>query len=325
MELILEFCQNHNGDVDVLDKMLEAATELEVPTVKLQCAFADDLSFRPLFEEGTPDGVVPVNKRPFAAEYDRLKDLELPFSVLETFVKRANVHGVTPCITAFNYKHIGALVDCGFKTIKIASYDCASDVLLEKCAANFDRMIVSTGATFDYEIENASLLLSKAGIDFSLLHCVTLYPTPVADANIARMSFLREHCASVGYSDHFGRGESKDANLLTKVAIHEGADLVERHFTVLGVDETRDGPVSVTPDDVREIQAFVKLSQDDKAQQLDEIHPEWRSAIGSNKRKLSVKELANREYYRGRFFNPVGTDVLGHPIGRYNWERWIED
>ena len=228
----LEFCQNHNGDVDVLDKMLETATELEVPTVKLQCAFADDLSFRPLFEEGAPDGVVPVNKRPFAVEYDRLKRLELPFSVLETFVKRANVHGVTPCITAFNYKHISALVDCGFKTIKIASYDCASDVLLEKCAANFDRIIVSTGATFDYEIENTSRLLSKAGIDFSLLHCVTLYPTPVADANIAYV-VSKGVLRSSWLFDHFGRGESADANLLTKVAIHEGADLVEQRFTIL--------------------------------------------------------------------------------------------
>ena len=52
MELILEFCQNHNGDAKTLDNMLEKAAELSVQMVKLQCAFADDLSYRPIFEVG---------------------------------------------------------------------------------------------------------------------------------------------------------------------------------------------------------------------------------------------------------------------------------
>jgi N,N'-diacetyllegionaminate synthase len=324
MELILEFCQNHNGDENILDKMLESAAESGASIVKLQCAFADDLSFRAIFEEGTPSGILPIQKRPYSLEYKRLKPLELSFDVLERFVRRAKEFNLTPCITAFSYKHINALVNCGFNTIKIASYDCASDVLLEKCAENFDRLIVSTGATYDFEIENCAHMLSKRGTNFSLLHCVTLYPTQISDAHISRMSSLRSLCPSVGYSDHYGRAGSKDINLLTKVAIHEGADLIERHFTILEEDETKDGPVSIKPADVIDIQTFGKLTHEDQRLHLNEIDPEWKISLGNAKRQLSIQELANREYYRGRFMNPISKDILGYPIGRYNWERWIE-
>ena len=324
MELILEFCQNHNGDENILDKMLESAAGLGASIVKLQCAFADDLSFRPIFEEGTPSGILPINKRPYSLEYERMKSLELSFDVLEKFVRRANEFNLTPCITAFNYNNISALVDCGFNTIKIASYDCASDVLLEKCTENFDRLIVSTGATYDFEIENCAHMLSKRGTNFSLLHCVTLYPTQISDAHISRMSSLRSLCRSVGYSDHYGRTGSKDVNLLTKVAIHEGAELIERHFTILDTNETKDGPVSIKPADVIDIQAFCKFTHEDQRLHLNEIDPEWEISLGSAKRQLSIQELANREYYRGRFMNPISKDILGHPVGRYNWERQIE-
>ena len=52
MDVILEFCQNHNGKKDVLERMLDEAAELGVKYVKLQAAYADDISFRPEFENG---------------------------------------------------------------------------------------------------------------------------------------------------------------------------------------------------------------------------------------------------------------------------------
>lgn len=320
MKLILEFCQNHNGNEKVLNEMLERAARLGVYAVKLQCAFAEDLAFRPLFETGFESSAWRIKKRPFKAEYERIKKLELNFDQMSTFVKVAKSYQLEPIITAFNYKHLQALVNCGFTTVKIASYDCASYELVRRCSEKFANIIVSTGASYDFEIERCRDILRDKGREVVFLHCVSLYPTPLELANLSRIHWLRRRADEVGYSDHSAAG-GKDVNLLSKVALYLGATWIERHFTVLRVDETRDGPVSIGSTDVLDLIAFSKLSECDQLLALDTEFPSWRKALGVETRPLSAEELANREYYRGRFFNPSGAvNAVGNPVGIYNWE-----
>ena len=54
--LIAEFCQNHNGDFDLLARMIEAAAENGATHGKMQTIFADTVAFRPEFEEGLEVG-----------------------------------------------------------------------------------------------------------------------------------------------------------------------------------------------------------------------------------------------------------------------------
>ena len=45
-KLIAEFCQNHNGDFDLLKKMVEAAAAAGATHGKMQTIFADTIAFR---------------------------------------------------------------------------------------------------------------------------------------------------------------------------------------------------------------------------------------------------------------------------------------
>lgn len=67
MKIIAEFCQNHNGSYDTLSRMIAEAAEGGATHAKIQTIFADDLSYRPEFEEGqtAPDGQIKVIKRPY--------------------------------------------------------------------------------------------------------------------------------------------------------------------------------------------------------------------------------------------------------------------
>ena len=38
--------------------------------------------------------------------------------------------------------------------------------------------------------------------DFSLLHCVTIYPTPLEEAHLNRIRYLKTLTKNVGISDH---------------------------------------------------------------------------------------------------------------------------
>lgn len=315
MKLIAEFCQNHNGSFDTLQRMIAAAAEGGATHGKIQTIFADDLSYRPDFEQGRtePDGRVAVIKRPYRPEYDRLKKLELSYEQQRRFVEECRAAGFEPLTTAFNITSIAPLRQIGMRSIKAASYDCGSLPLLEALARNFEEIIVSTGATYDEEIEAANALLRASGRRYALLHCVTLYPTPLEDMNLERMNWLRELSPHVGLSEH--SLVARDGVKASLAAIHLGAEIIERHFTVLPEDQTRDGKVSIAKAHLAQLGAFARLSKSDQKQYLTEHVPEFDAMLGRRLRPLSHDELLNRAYYRGRFCNKLGDRQI------FNWEE----
>jgi len=314
MKLIAEFCQNHNGHFDILKRMIKEAAEGGATHGKIQTIFADTLSFRPEFEEGytNPDGQVIVIKRPYQPEYERLKRLELTYEQHRCFVDECRAAGIEPLTTAFNLTCIPEICDLGWKSIKVASYDCGSIPLIEALADNFQELIISTGASYDEEVESTASLLSKRGVSFTLLHCVTIYPTPLHDMHLSRLDYLRNLSDSVGLSDH--SLVSRDGVKAALLAIHLGADTVERHFTILPEDETRDGKVSITKKHLQEIVRFTTMDFEAQEDYLSKYLPERSVMLGQQKRFLSSTELLNRAYYRGRFCNKLGDRQI------FNWD-----
>lgn len=312
--LIAEFCQNHNGDVSVLREMIVAAAESGATHAKIQTIYAEDLSYRVRFEDVPKqdrDQISLQLNRPFGPEFTRLKSLELSRREHEQFVIECGRWGLIPVTTAFNLTRIPMIRDAGFEVVKIASYDCASRPLIEATIENFDTVIISTGASFDDEIaETADLVLSK-NADVHLLHCVTIYPTPLSEMHLSRIHFLREFTPRVGLSSHpLAMELGVEADL---IALTMGAEVIERHFTILDRDATRDGKVSVTPSELRQIRSFMDLSIDERRQKVDLKNDRSEIALGMKNRSLSETELSNRDYYRGRFINRTGVGP------RTNW------
>ena len=59
------------------------------------------------------------------------------------------------------------MFDIGFKFIKVASFDCASHKLIEEiCKKKFDHLIISTGATYNREIEKTVSIVKKILLTF---------------------------------------------------------------------------------------------------------------------------------------------------------------
>ena len=145
-------------------------------------------------------------------------------------------------------------------------------------------------------------ILEASNTRYSFLHCVTKYPTPLEDMNINRLNYLRTLTQNVGFSDH--SHALKDGIAAAKVAVYMGASVVERHFTILDSRDTKDGPVSITPRQLKELMAFNNLSTEDQKYHLNDLHPTWHLMLGTDTRDLTHEELLNRDYYRGRFASP---------------------
>ena len=316
-QFIAELCQNHMGKKDLLKSMVYKCAEEGADFIKIQNIFAKNLTYRPRFEKGISIG----NKyysivRPYRQEFNRLKKLELSIKDNEFFIRLCKEVNVTPMTTCFAREHVDILSDLGYESIKVASYDCASFQMLRELNNKFKKIYISTGATYDSEIVKASSLIKKSKLN--LLHCVTIYPTPISELHLSRIEFLKKFSSNVGFSDHSKADKNK--NFASSAAIYFGSKFVERHITVLDKNETKDGPVSILPEDIKILKEFSILSKEDQRQILNNKYKaNFNKIFGFKKRKLSTNELLNRDYYRGRFAS-VSRDKFGKSH-IYNWEE----
>lgn len=310
--VIAELCQNHNGDKAILTDMIAAAAEAGADYAKIQAIFVEDLTRRERFEAGVvEDGVTKAIKRPYQPEHDRLKPLEVPFELYDWFASQCETAGIKPLTTVFSRNKVDAVAQFGWEAVKVASYDCGSLPLLRELKPRFDHIFVSTGASFDDEIAAAAGVL--AGSNFTFLHCVTIYPTPLDEFHLARMEWLRQFTPSVGMSDH--SLVRRDGIKASAVALHLGADVIERHFSILAEDQTRDGPVSINPDQLKTLCDLAHGTPEERKAYVEAYVGDYSTMIGQPQRELSHAELLNRDYYRGRFAShrPDGSIV-------YSWE-----
>jgi N,N'-diacetyllegionaminate synthase len=312
--LIAELCQNHLGDRKLLHEMIYAAAEAGADLVKIQALYSADLTWRARFEAGVAgaDGQPIVMRRPYEAEFERLSGLDLTPDDERDFVEVCHNAGVQAMITAFTRTAVGRLAGYGFDAVKIASYDCASYPLLREVISAWDRVVISTGSMFPAEVERALAIVSATGKDVTMLHCVCVYPTPLELLALGRIGYLTKVAGAAGFSDH--THYERDGLWASKAALALGAVAIERHFTILEADRTKDGPVSIPPSALAELRRFGDLPPEERLAELGSARPEWRDWLGQSPFLPSAEELRNRDYYQGRVASVVG----GRQI--FNWE-----
>ncbi len=313
--VIAELCQNHKGDIKLVEEMVHAASESGADIAKIQSIDSSDLTHRKKFDDGLiENGEVKVIKRPYKNEYERLKLLDLNKSHHLKFIEICEKYNIKPMTTIFNLSKIKYVKDCDFKYIKIASYDCGSHSLIKEILKkNFEKIVISSGASYDDEIEKTCHLM-RDHKDFSLLHCVTIYPTPLEEAHLNRIKYLKTLTENVGISDH--SDPEKTGYKLCVGAVNLGANIVEKHFTILDKDQTRDGPVSVNQKQLKKLVELVNLDDEDRNNYIKINIPEYKKMLGKEKRDLSKVELLNRDYYRGRFSSKNKKNEIVH-----NWDE----
>lgn len=312
---IAEFCQNHQGNRALLAEMIQAAASSGFSHGKIQGLYSDELVKREAFED--PEGRL---FRPFDRELERLEKLDLSMEDEAWFVEECIASRITPMITVFTHQGVERARKAGFRSIKIASYDCSSLSLIERVAEFADELVVSTGAsTWDEVTKTAVFLrgLEKSGKNVGLLHARTVYPSKPELTGLGRMLALRTFGLPVGFSDHSRPDD--DGLLASRFAIYLGAEILERHFTILDKAATKDGPVSINEMEAKLLSDFAASP---RSRQLENLTPSL-SLLGTY---ISLddldpldEELVNREYYRGRVASTFGGKTV------FSWEPFPID
>ena len=276
MKIISELCQNHNGNLETLESMIRSAAK-NSDILKIQSIKANTLTNREEFEEF----------RPFKGEYDRLKGLELSKEDEEFFIFKCMEYGVDSMTTIFTPDHADYFNELGYTNLKLSGYSIpAFDYGTKLKDFNFKKLYFSASSLSLDEISQTIKNLRELNIDFCLLGCTCVYPTPLEKANLQNLPFYKFYfnLEEIGYSDH--SNPYQDNLLTTKLAIFQGADVIERHFTILEKDQTRDGKVSINANMLSELKRFSRLH---KYAQYNELN------------EFNEQQIFNHKYYRGRF------------------------
>jgi N,N'-diacetyllegionaminate synthase len=230
--LIAEIGNNHEGDAELALKLADAAVEAGADAVKVQL-------INPLRLVNRSEG----------QRIAQLSRFRLGRDVFLEMARRVRARGALFMASAFDCDTLQEWMG-DLDAIKIASGDLDFDPMLQVAAKSGKPVVLSTGMSTLPEIEravgvfSAALAVGSATADrLAVLHCVSLYPTPLALANLSGITQLRDRLGlTVGYSDH-----TLGLTAAT-MALGLGARVVEKHFTLdKTYSEFRDHALSAEP------------------------------------------------------------------------------
>jgi sialic acid synthase SpsE len=262
-KIIAEFTSNHLGDERIVVAMLQEAKRVGVDMVKFQSWRAQHL------RRDFPD---------YQATFTRHQSAELSDAQHVKIIEQCRSLGLEFLTTCFDLQRVDFLASLGLPAIKVASPDAQSWKLIGRLLEKFPTVIISTGLITHDELEMMVTRLDPKRV--ILLHCVSLYPTPLDKVDLARMEWLREKGFRAGFSDHTSGSEA------AMLAIARGAELVEKHFTLSRALPGKDQAMSATPDVFEAICRWRDLTQ---------------TMMGRPVHELSETEMQIRKLYVGKW------------------------
>jgi N-acetylneuraminate synthase len=214
---IAEVSSNHDRDLERSFAFIDRAAEIGCDAVKFQLFRIDEMFAPEILAQ--------------SAEHRRRKEWELPVSYLQPLAERCHSRGVQFICTPFYLKAVEELAG-HVDAYKIASYELMWDALLAACAETGKPVILSTGMATMPEIAHAAGVLRRHdACDVTLLHCVSAYPTPPEEANLAAMESIAKATGfKCGWSDH-----TVSPGVVRRAILRWQAPMVEFH---LDLDKT---------------------------------------------------------------------------------------
>jgi N-acetylneuraminate synthase len=247
VKFVAEVSSNHNQDLDRCFAFIDKSAEIGCDAVKFQLFKIEELF--------APEILLK------SEEHRKRKAWELPLSFLPKLATRCKEKNIKFGCTPFYLNAVDELYQY-LDFYKIASYELLWNDLLAACAKTGKPVVISTGmATLDEVKSAVDVLITAKCKDLTILHCVSGYPTPITECNLAAIETLRAllcslpqapssmhqvasvlrpapssklhaPCFSVGWSDH-----SVSPGVIYRAVHYWHASMIEFHLDLDGTGE----------------------------------------------------------------------------------------
>ena len=262
-KVIAEIGWNHCGNIELAKEMATKAAESGATYAKYQTWSVSRLKSGSWDDDG---------RRQIYEEAELSKDDHIEL------IEHCNKLNINFLSSVFSIPDAELLVELGIEEVKIPSFESRNQELIEFCDKNFKNVFMSSGTSTLEEIKKSISYFKSSTL--YLMHCVSVYPGSYEIANLPKMIALMSLHDNVGYSDHIVGVES------AKIAIGEGAVVVEKHFTTDNDLPGRDNKFAILPEDMKNLTNYIKNRE---------------SMLKSNGMGINPNEQDSRNNYAGRF------------------------
>jgi len=271
--LIAEIGINHNGDLNVVKKLIDAAHACSWDCVK--------------FQKRNPDISVPEHQKnePKDTPWGKMtyleykKKIEFEKKEYDQIARYCSYKPIDWTVSVWDLDSLNFIKKYDIPFIKIPSAHLTNHKLLKASAQTGVPIVASTGMSTLKEVDEAVAILKKHASQFVLMHCNSSYPAKLDELNLKVIPALKKrYKCLVGYSGHEYGLDS------TSTAVAFGASIVERHITLDHSMWGTDQASSIEP------------------QGMDKLYKQIVSIqryLGNGKKKVYESELPSRKKLRG--------------------------
>lgn len=246
--IIAELSANHQQNLDIAIEMVNKAIEAGADAIKLQTYHPDTITL----DSNRPEFQLTSGLWKGQSLHQLYSKAYLPWEWTPILKKLANDQGVDLFSSPFDITAVDFLESLDVPAFKIASYEMTDHLLLRKVAQTKKPVIISSGMATLEEIKESIQVLIEHGTpenQISLLRCVSGYPTPLEDVNLATIRKLQEEFPNleIGLSDH------SEGTLVPMLATAMGISIIEKHFTLDKSSDALDNQFSLEPEEFKEM------------------------------------------------------------------------
>jgi len=264
---------NHNGDLQIAKKLIDASFACGWDCVKFQKRNPD------ICVPEKQKGVIrdtPWGKITYIEYRKKIEFGKVEYDTIDNYCKLKPIYWSA---SVWDLMSLEFIVKYNPIFIKIPSAQMSNLVLVEEAAKTKIPLIVSTGMSTLEEIDKCVEILSGHSGNFALMHTNSAYPSPLDELNLNVIKTLLErYKCPIGYSGHeYGIEPSV-------IAVALGATIIERHITLdhnmWGTDQSAS----------LEIEGMIKLIR--RAKPISKF-------LGSLEKKVTNSEMEIRKKLRG--------------------------
>lgn len=243
--VLAEIGSNHQGSVEIAEKMIRTAAQCGADAVKLQKRTNEALYTQEFLNRSYE------SENAFGNTYGTHREfLEFGWSDYTRLQEVAQEVGVILFATAFDKPSVDFCVEMGFPAIKIASGDLTNTPLISHATESGLPIFLSTGGGQLRDVDRAVSLIPKEQL--VLMQCTAMYPTPFDKLDLLVIGTYRSK-----YPDVVVGASLHDNGIAMAVAAYTlGARVLEKHMTLDRTMKGTDHSFSLEP------QGFAKMVRD---------------------------------------------------------------
>jgi N-acetylneuraminate synthase len=265
--IIAEIGINHNGDLDIAKKMIDAAVHAGADAVKFQKR-TPDVATPPEQQNQmreTPWGYITYLDYRYKVEFNEEQYCEID--------KYCRAKGIAWMVSVWDEPSVDFMEKFDTPAYKIPSASLTDARLIRKARSTGKPLILSTGMSTMEQIHKGVDVAGEENL--AVMHCTSTYPCEPEELNLKMVQTLRSEFPNIpiGYSGH-------EVGLVpSAVAVAFGACMVERHLTLDRAMWGSDQAASVEPGGFERLVKYIRVTEASLGDGVKKVYASEQSSL----------------------------------------------